>query len=179
MAFEDKKVCLYTYEGGFNPIPAPPMPSPDATREEIEARKKEYELALIKQYPNLSKDNKEKYIPIHKRHEFIVDKNGRYHPSIDWTSEKCLNQKEKNEINAIIIGEKRDLLPNEPSKCFLPRHGIIILDSDGKIIESFAVCFECGNAKYSRTKNYSELDISVMEKFFKKMGFETKNTNNF
>ncbi len=179
MAFEDSIVCIYEYEGGFNPIPAPPLPAPDASPEEIAKQEAKYKKAIAEKYPNLLNDDERKYIPIHERFEYIVNSDKLYHASIQWDSKKCLNQKEKNELNAILSGDKRDFIPDEPAKCFLPRHAIVISDNKGNIIQSYAICFECENVKNSKTGSYSDLDISVLEKYFNKIGYKTKANNPF
>ncbi len=72
------------------------------------------------------------------------------------TISKTLDSLQITALNEILSGRK-GIVPdsNRVADCFMPRHNIVFLDSQNKVVNYLSICFECNRRQTSKSTSAS------------------------
>jgi len=100
----------------------------------------------------------------------VIDKNGKFNPTIIWESKKCYNLGSLEELEKILTCKQYPIFRTSPANCFMPKHSILLYKND-EVIGHYDVCFECDRVKFNRKEYINCTDIIGLWAFFIREGY--------
>lgn len=121
-------------------------------------------------YPNY---NASRDMPLPANTLEIIDKQGRFHPSVKWETYQTFGSDSIKHLVDILTCNVAEETPIT-GMCFRPRLGILVW-SAGEIVTSYSVCFECKQIKTSsndaRFSNNCEINQRLLKAEVSRLGY--------
>ncbi len=107
-----------------------------------------------------------------KRPETSIVTHGEINPTATYVGEIAFFDM----LNIVeILSQSSDLVAKGLSKCFIPRHGVVLYDQADSIVAHLSICFECDQIVASppiRYKKVTKENVVWKEKDIKKAEFD-------
>lgn len=160
-------VCTLIYDGKMwlPPLPPPPLPPhlySSLKQAELNAN---YQKTLLDVVGEIDTTREMSHFS-----QNVIDKNGKFNPTIIWESKKCYNLDSLGELERILTCGKEIARASVPAKCFFPRHSILLYKND-EVVAHYDICFECTAVKLNREKYIRCIDMIVLREFFIYQGY--------
>lgn len=160
-------VCTLMYDGKPWIMPPPPPPLPPHLYDSLK------QVALYTNYQKMLSDivgEVDNTKEITRFSEDVIDKYGKFNPTIIWESKKCYDLHPLKELEKILTCEQDPIFSTSPKMCFMPKHSILLYKND-EVVGHYDVCFECDSVRFNREKYIYCADIVGLWAFFIREGY--------